>query len=254
MTITQETLTWPFKGPDWKNRFIIGSALFLAVSYVPLIGILAIFVIYGYALGIMRAVMRGEPPTMPAWEKLGELLVDGLKAAGSAIGYMLPGLLAFVCSYLVLFASIFGGTLSAASTPGRTPNPSLGPIFVVGWFGFILLLFIGLALIFIAAIPTPLAVAQYARTGQIGSGYRLGEMWQIFRANVGGFLLAWVVHLGIGSVMSTAILLAYATIILCLALPIILAPIGFYTILMYVNLFGMAYRDGIAKVGLATVS
>ncbi len=252
MTITQETLSFPFRGPDWKNRFIIGSALFLAMSYVPIVGIFAIFIIYGYSLIIMRAVMRGETPTMPAWEKLGELLVDGLKAACSAIGYILPGLIVFVCSYLVFFASIFGSAMAASSAAGRAPSPTSGPIFVAGWFGFVALLFVGFALFSVGAIPMPFAIAQYARTGQIGSGYRLGEMWQIFRANVGGFLLAWVVHLGIGSVTSTAILFAYATIILCLALPIILAPIGFYTILLLVTLFGMAYREGLAKAGIET--
>jgi hypothetical protein len=159
----------------------------------------------------------------------------------------------FVCSFLIFFAGIFGSAIAASSTPGRA-SATVGPIFIGGWFGFILFLFVGLALIFIGSIPTPLAIAQYARTGQIGSGYRLQEMWQIFRANVSGYLLAWIVNLGIRSAMSTAILLAYMTVILCFALPIILAPIGFYSILLYATLFGMAYRDGIAKAGLAATS
>ncbi len=40
----------PFQGPDWRNRFLIGSALLLAGFFVPLLP--SIFV-GGYTVAIM---------------------------------------------------------------------------------------------------------------------------------------------------------------------------------------------------------
>lgn len=50
MTITPETLSWAFKDPEWKNKFIIGSALILAGMLIPLVGLLGMFVVYGLSL------------------------------------------------------------------------------------------------------------------------------------------------------------------------------------------------------------
>jgi len=254
MTITQETLSWPFKDPEWKNKFIIGSALILAGSLIPLVGLLGIFVVYGYALIIMRAVIRGESPTLPKWDEFGELFVDGLKAGISAIGYMLPGLLAFCCGYLLLFGTIFGGALVSSGTSGRAASNAIGTSVLAGQLGFFCLFAIGSVVIFIGSLAAPLAVANYTRTGEISAGYRVKELWSILRANLGGFVIAWIVYHGLVIALSYVLVFVYFTIILCLLLPIITAPMTLYFTLMWATLFGMAYREGIAKAGLAAVT
>ncbi len=253
MTITQETLSWPLKDPEWKNKFIIGSALILAGSLIPLVGLFGLFVVYGYALIIMRAVMRGESPTLPRWDNLGELLLDGLKAALSTLGYFIPGVLLFCCSYVFFFAAMFGGA-ALSSGPSRGASAGFPLMFIVGEIGFFVSLGIAMTVFLLGTIPTPIAVAQYARTGEIGAGYRMHEVWQILRANVSGFLLAWIIYVGILYITSFLVYFAYATIILCFLLPVIIAPIGFYLSLTYAVIFGMAYREGIAKAGLETVT
>jgi uncharacterized protein DUF4013 len=253
VTITPETLSWPFKDSEWKNKFIIGSALVLAGSMIPLIGLLGLLVVYGYGLLIMRALIRGESPSLPKWENLGELFVDGLKAALSAFAYFVPGILLFCCAYLFLFGAVIGGAaLSPASSRGVGPVFPL--MFLAGEMGFLVSMGIAVIVFVIGMAPTPVAVAQYARTGEISAGYRIKEIWKVLRSNFSGFLLAWIVYVGFISVTSVSVYFAYATIVLCFLLPFILAPIGFYLSLLYAVVFGMAYRDGIANAGLVTSS
>ncbi len=243
MQITQDTLTWPFKDPEWKNKFVIGSALILAGSLIPIIGWMGMFAVYGYALITMRAVLRGESPTLPKWENFSELLVDGLKATLSAIGYFLPGILALCCAYVFLFASIFG-----AAGLARSSSSASGVGILFGQLGYFTLFFLGMVLVYIGFVPTPIANAQYARTGQITSGYRLGEIWAILRANFVGFLLAWAIYLGLTMALGYLLIFVYLTIILCLLLPVLVAPVTFYLALLWANLFGMAYRESVAKI------
>lgn len=249
MNITQETLTWAFKDTDWKNKFIIGSALAFAGTLIPPVGLLGVLVVYGYALVIMRQVMRGEAPTLPQWEKLGEMFVDGLKAGLSTLGYFIPGVLLFCCAYGSIFAAIFGG---AALSSGARSGTSAGfPIaFIGGEIAFFVFFGLAMTIFIIGTVPSPVAVAQYARTGEIGAGYRVREVWQILRSNLVGYLLAWTIYVGLLYISSFVVFVAYGTIILCFLLPFIFAPISFYFALIYAVVFGMAYRDGIAKAGI----
>lgn len=242
MQITQETLTWPFKDPEWRNKFIVGSALALASSAVPILGLVGIFAIYGYSLIVMRAVMGGGSPALPKWDKYGELIVDGLKATLAAVGYFVPGFLAFCCAYVFLFATII-------ATANASPSASAGTgvQFLLGQLGYFVLLFGGIMLFYLGTIPTPVASGQYARTREIVSGYRLREIWAILRANLVGYLLGWAVYLGLLMALSYLLVFVYATIILCFLLPVLLAPLTFYMALLWATVFGAAYREGIEK-------
>jgi hypothetical protein len=251
--ITQETFTWPFKDPDWKNKFLIGSMFVFVSSFIPVIGWLGTFVVLGYALLVMRAVMRGDAPTLPKWKNLGGLFVDGLKGALSAAAYLLPPFLLFCCA----FVFFFGGLLLQSPTPtgaGQRPSVVSYLPFLLGSLGFMATLSITIAAIFICTVPTPVAVAQYARTGQISAGYHLRQVWTILRTNAGGFTIAWVLYYAISMGLSMVVMILYYTIVLCCVVPFIIAPVGFYSYLLGAFLFGMAYREGIAKAGIITNS
>jgi hypothetical protein len=127
MTVTQDDLTWMFKDPEWKNKFLVGSLLALATTFVPLLGLAALAIVYGYALILMRGVIHGEPRQLPRWENFGALFVDGLKAALSALGYVLPGLVIMVCAYLAMFTSSF--ILPFTMTFSRDARTAFGSFF-----------------------------------------------------------------------------------------------------------------------------
>ena len=46
---------FPFQGPRWQDRFLIGSVLVFAGTVIP---ILPTIVVYGYALQIMRQAIK----------------------------------------------------------------------------------------------------------------------------------------------------------------------------------------------------
>ena len=247
--ITQETFAWPFRDLDWKYKFLVGSLLALAV-WIPLVGLLGYAVLYGYGLIVMRAAMRGEASTLPKWEKIGEMFVDGFKGALSAIGYVLPGMLAMAVAYIALFAINFLSVFSTAmrESAGRVPPSDTFASMGIGYLVFFPLLFIAMILSFVGTAFTPVAVGQYARTGQISSGYRFREVWAILRANAGGYFLAWVLFFGLSMALSFAVSMLYYTIILCCLIPFAMAPVSLYITILWPTLFGPAYREGWGKV------
>ncbi len=247
MTITPNDLTWIFQDPDWRNKFLVGSLLIFAATLVPLLGYAGYVLVFGYALIEMRAQIRGEESVLPKWDRWGELFVDGLKAILAEIGYLVPGLVVIFLGVFAWFASFVVGIATTASS-GRE---ALFPLsFVGGELIFFVAAAIGSALFLIGMLPAPLAIGQYARTGQMSAGYRWAEMRTIFRANMGGFVLAWVVYLGVGVVLNYIILFLYFTVILCFFLSLVIAPVSFYLALTFAHLFGKAYREGALKAGL----
>jgi len=251
MQVTQETFTWFRQDAEWKNKFLIGSAFALAATFVPVLGWLGHLVIYGYGLIVMRAVMRGEPPTLPKWERYGELFVDGLKAGLASIGYFVPSMLAGICAYGFMLTMIFTEVATHPNTGRVRPDEFPVPI-IIGYVGFFGLFSLAMFLFVLTVLPMTVAVGQYARTGQVGAGYRFREVWQILRANVGGFVIALLIYFAIAFGLGLALQIVYMTIILCCLVPFIMAPITFYLSLMWGYLFGMAYREGIIKAGIAT--
>ena len=248
--ITQDTLTWYFKDVDWKNKFLVGSLFMLIATFVPGVGLLGYQVVYGYALVVMRATMRAEPLTLPKWERYGELFVDGFKAGLAAFGYLIPGIIAIVGAYgLIIVAIVLESTLWIPTT--RAGEPAIPWLLLIGNAGLFLALGFAMLWFIATVIPIAIAVGQYARTGQIRAGYRLREVWDILRANIGGFVLALFVFCAIAIGISFLLQIVYMTIILCCLLPFISAPISFYLTLNWAYLFGLAYREGARKAGIA---
>ena len=78
----EEALNFPFKEQDWPRKIIIGSLLALA-SFLVLPAPLLI----GYTMRVMRQ------ESMPAFNNLIDMYLDGLKAVTIILAYLLPGYL-----------------------------------------------------------------------------------------------------------------------------------------------------------------
>ncbi len=247
MPTLKSMLRFPLETPERRNRFLVGAALTFAGAIVPIVPLLFVG---GYAVRTLRQAVRGEALEMPPWDRWGELALDGVRAAAIGLIYMLPSLVVFTVGWGLYFSAIFLAPLSAISR--GTPPPVLNPNWMLeSWlFSGIVALFIGSALGFVllllGAIPLPPALAHFAARDKFGAAFHLRTVSRLVWRNKLGWFLAWAVSAGVAYLLSLTVSLAYLTVVLCFALPLLWGLIGFYTALVSAVLFGRTYRETVA--------
>ena len=236
-------LKFPFQGPDWRNRFLIGSAVTLAGFFVPLLP--AIFV-SGYTVAIMRRAIQGQDLELPAWNDWGKLGVDGLRLAVVSLAYTLPGILVLSGGWVLYMIASFAFPLLMSGAGGRG-NDGMVMLGVLAMFGslaiLLLSMFLGFILILLALIPLPAAMAHFVAQDKVAAGFRVREWWPLLRANRSGYFAAWVVVFGLITILNFAIALAYYSVVLCCLIPFLAAPVSFYVSAIALALFGQTYRE-----------
>ena len=157
------------KDPDIAKKLLIGSLLILT-------GIGSL-VVLGWMMEIMRRTGRGEAPSLPDFDDMGGMFMDGLRASAIAVVWSLP--VAIVVTLM-----------------------SLSMIFIPGFFGsedeaalaIVVTTMIIVGLVFVFLIPMlillPPALGRLVETGNLREALSPRTALKIFRANSGGFLLA----------------------------------------------------------------
>ncbi|MGB9777282.1 MAG: DUF4013 domain-containing protein [Anaerolineae bacterium] len=223
---------FPFQEPDWVNRFIIGSALIFAGWVVP---ILPVLFVYGYAVEVMRRVIGGEEPSLPPWQDWGRLFVDGLRAFAVGLVYLLPGTLVYFGGMGLYFASFFIPLLA-----NREPTMALVMVTMALFF---ISLFLGSLLLFLGAIPLPAAMAHFVAENRLGAAFQVRRWWAVLKERRWEYLAAWILLFGMMGLLYVLWMLLYYTICLCWLMPILAAPVAFYTTLVFAALFGQVWRE-----------
>ncbi|MBC7227298.1 MAG: DUF4013 domain-containing protein [Thermoflexales bacterium] len=227
---------FPFQGPDWANRFILGCALLFAGWVLPIVPV--IFV-YGYAVEVMRRVIRGEEPGMPPWQDWGQLFVDGLRACAVGLVYLLPGTVIWLGGFALYFVGSFGLVLLAEyQRPGM-----FFMAFLVLLGVFLLSLFIGSLLFFLGLIPLPAAMAHFVAEDRLGAAFQVRRWWAVLRERRWEYGIAWLLLFGLAGIVYFALVLLYYSACLCWLVPILTAPVAFYTTLVAAALFGQVWRE-----------
>src|SRR5690606_3400237 len=125
------------------------------------------------------------------------------------------------------------------------------PIYFLVIFGGICFL---IPISLILAVVTPAAEMKVIETDEFSALFRFKEWWQVFRANLSGFVAAFGIYYLLTFVLSFAIQILMVTVILSCLLIVLLPAITFYvTIIMYVT-SAIAYKDGKAKLAQALES
>ena len=204
--------------PDWIKKFLIAAGL----SIIPLLGQL---VVVGYGLEITRRVIKGETPTLPEWSDFGDFLKKGFFAAVVTIVYTLPSIIFSLCAQ--------GPQIALAFTDDETTL--LVATIVAVCFG---------CLTFIVAISagllTPAALGKVAASGELGAGFRLGEVFGLLRAKPGVYVIIFII-------------LAVMYLVL-VPVGMLACFIGIYAVVAYAqlvsaHLYGQAYRVASAESG-----
>ena len=245
-TDLKELFAYPFQDPEWKKKFLIGSLLVIGGYIIPIIPFV---VIYGYIAQIMKRIIvdKGEP-FLPEWDDWGKLLTDGFKLLGAVVVYMLPLFFILFGGYLVLFLVITVSTTVGVTEGSEAPSVlmALGPL--VGGVGFMALYCLAMLFALAIGVVLPAIMGHVIATDEFAAAFRVQEWWAIFRANLGGFLIAYVVLLAISAALNFVFIFIYLTIILCCLLPFLLGPLSMYIMTIYSVVFAQAYREGVEKL------
>jgi hypothetical protein len=236
---------FPGVGPDARSRFILGCVLVLAGFIIPIIPGL---IVAGYALRIMRQAINGEELHLPAWDQWSKLIMDGLRWTIISIVYFLPGFIAVI----VGFSAYIGGIMASVAQSSSGSSDAGVLAMFAGMGVYFIALAVGALLFMLAAIPLPIASAHFVAKDNIGAAFCVREWWPLLKVNKLGYFVAWVVIIGLYSVMSMASMVLMYSLVLCIAVPFALAPAGLYLSVISAALFGQTYRDSQEVLAPAT--
>ena len=215
---------FPFRSPDWLNRFLIGVALFF---------------IAGYAAEIMRRTASGQAPDLPEWNDWGRLLLNGLRMIALQWIFLLPGIIVMFGGFMLYFFGIFASIFAAEQSEAAASLTML-LVFLV----FMLSIPVSTLLFALGAVPLPAATVHMVVEERFSAGFQFSAWSKVLRANGWGYFVAWVGTAGLMTILYVAFMLIYSTLILCFLLPVVIAPIGFYLAIVSAALFGEAYHAG----------
>lgn len=171
--------------PEWVKKVLIGGAF---VLLAPLL--VGIPFLLGYWARTVKRVAAGEARPLPEWEDFGGLFNEGLPLVAVYLAYTVGLFLAIgaVACVLALPFMAIGG----AGAHGRGPEAMLAALGGLGMLAFYLLLFVAsLAL----AVYLPSALVRTAWRGRIADGFEWRRNIDLIRANLGNYLLSFVVYL-----------------------------------------------------------
>ena len=177
---------------------------------------------------------------MIAWDDWGGMLKDGARMFGVRMVYSLP--------ILILVIPLMLAGIAMPIVMANVNSADADSIIVV--FSLVMLgtmcLIIPISLPLTAIIP---AAEMYAvDKNEFASGFRVGEWWSIFRANLSGFIAAFAIYYVASMILTVALQIIMATIILSCLLPIFVPGITVYlTLIMYATI-AQAYKVGKEKL------
>ena len=234
-TQLQMLLLYPVKDPAARKKFLIAAALMLGNFIIPIVPMLLLM---GYVARMMRKIIdEKQEPAMPEWDDWSALLTDGLQMLGFRMVVMLP-----------LMVVMFGGLglyllfmiLGASQSNSHTTSPFI----FVGVFIFLITILIFMVLLIPTGIISLIGSTHVAAKRSFAAGFAFKEWWQIFRKNIGAFILYYVIAMAISFALTFLLQILYITIVLICLLPFIFPAIMAYLILIQDALFAQAYAQG----------
>lgn len=228
-----KALTYLWEDPRWKEKLTIGTAvMLLSMILMPvLIGLVGIFIVMGYGVRVLQNVRDGNQYPLPEWDQWGEDLTRGFKLFVVSLVWALPGL-------LLSIPILFGGIMMGAGE-----DNGAGFFSAIGALSF----GVGYCLVFLFGIfytlVTPGFTVWFARNEQISEGFKLTEVWQWTRRNLGSVIIVVIAYLVASFVITTVA--SVVGMILCLIGLIVTVPLGMLATYLYqYHLMGqLAYKD-----------
>ncbi|SFG33638.1 Protein of unknown function [Halopelagius inordinatus] len=216
-----DSLNYLRTSENWVRTLLVGGILtLLGFLVVP-----AVFVL-GYIVRVIRATMHGDD-AVPAFDDWGELGMDGLKAA----------VITFVYGFVptALAGLLVGGSIMTIVVGGNGNSGGLVALGGIALFVGVLAMF---ALGLFAMYVVPAAIANFAETGELGAGFRVGELRPVLTS--GKYFTAWVSGLAI--IVAGSIVSGLLNVVPFLGV-VVGGFVGFYAAVAAYYLVGHAWGD-----------
>ena len=172
----QKSITFVPEDERWFSKLLIGAL----VSYVPILNLAWL----GYITDLMRNVSQGNIKPLPEWEDFGEKFTKGLIVAAAGAIYSLPVLLLGFVPFLALVVSEVssGSDFEEALTTSAT---GVGLVFLCCIALYMLIL----------SFFFPAVHVNFSRLGTFKACFQIREILSLVSANLGNYLIAWVVSM-----------------------------------------------------------
>jgi len=211
-------LTFVFDDPRWIQKVLIGGLM--VIASMALIGV---FFLYGYLARLVRNVIAGVQYPLPEWDDFGRDFGEGAKLFVVGLLYAIP---------IVIVACAFAipAVIMSSAADNETAR-SLGGMWMAGiWcLMFPLSLTLGLWM--------PAALLMVVVSGDFKAAFEFRRIFNFIRANVGNYILAFVVWLVARFAAGLGVLL------ICIG--IIFTIFWAFTVAAYA--FGQTYRLSTVK-------
>jgi hypothetical protein len=243
-TDLQDLFTFPFRDPEWKNKLLIGSLISLAGFVFPFIPWIFL---YGYGAQIMhRIIVDNGEPFLPEWDDWNRLFIDGLRLGGAIFIFVFPFILLMLVGYgLMIVPQLVFGVLESSK---QTASSTWAVLTIVGMVVFWACLGISMLGGVIVGIIMPASLGHLIAKNQFAAAFRIKEWWSIFRANLGGFIVAYIILMGTTFMVSFAFQILYFTIIFCCLMPFVMSAFTMYITTIWSTLMAQTYRTGVNKL------
>jgi len=238
-TDISQVLAFPFKDEAWVKKLAIASVL-IFVSFIP---VFPVVLLLGYLAEIIRRiVVDQEPPSLPEWDDLNSFFQDGFRLFGAGALYMIPSTLLIVLGYASIFIPVVIVDALGVSDGEGVVLMIAGNLAGFGLMG------IGIMFSMATGLILPVAGTHAAVKKDFAAAFKFGEIWNIFKANWSGFLVAFLIVIGGSIVMYYGSYFLVVTVILCCLYPFTLCMSTAYLALVGSALVADAYRVGVMNL------
>lgn len=229
-------LLYPFRDSSARKNFLIASGLMLGNFIIP---ILPMLLLMGYVARIMRQIMdEKREPVMTEWDDWNAFLTDGLRMWGFRMVIMLPLMLLMFGGMGLYFITIFTSVATAKSSHMSSP------LFLAGFAILMITMAISMALAIPTGVISMVGSAHVVAKKSFSAGFAFKEWWQIFRKNIGTFIIYYVIAMAVSFALMIILQILYLTIVFICLLPFVFPVIMAYMFLIQDALFAYAYAQG----------
>ncbi len=155
----------------------------------------------------------------------------------------LPFIGLFGCGYVLMISPAFLSGFGSSSYGNDLP-PVWAFGTLIGTFGGMCAMGVGMVFSLLIGVLIPPAMSHVVAEDQFSAAFRVSEWWQIFKANLGGYIIAYILIMGTAFSLTFAFQLLYLTFVLCCLIPFLMSLISIYLGVITGAIFGQTYRVG----------